>query len=202
MDITVARTGMSGLAAPIKAGLAMIAGADAALIRLCRRGDDEAWQTLVRNYQDAVYQVSYRLLGNRDDAFEAGQETFVAAFRSIKSFRGDSTFKTWLTTIATRESLKIISKRRLWDELDHDMAASPDSAAASAVHADLEEAVKTVLLNLSPGLRATVVLREFEGLSYEEIAATLRISIGTVESRLHRARAYLRRALIDYIEVE
>jgi len=202
MDHTLARTGIGGLAAPLRARVAMFAGAEVGLIRLCRRGDDEAWQTLVSNYQDAVYQVSYRLLGNRDDAFEAGQETFVAAFRSIKSFRGDSTFKTWLTKIATRQSLKIISKRRLWDELDDDTGAAPDTAAASAVHSDLSEAVGRVLLTLSPGLRATVILREFEGLTYEEIADTLAVSIGTVESRLHRARAHLRRALADYIEAD
>lgn len=199
MDLTVAKTGIGGFAAPIRATLGMIAGADAHLIRLCRRGDDEAWQELVRNHQDAVFQVSYRLLGNREDAFEASQETFVAAFRSIKGFRGDSTFKTWLTKIATRQSLKIISKRRLWDELDDDTAPAPDSASASAIHSDLAEAVEAILLNLSPGMRAAVILREFEGLSYEEIAAALGVSIGTVESRLHRGRAYLRRALTDYI---
>jgi len=202
MDLTVARTGIGGFAAPIKARVAMIVGADAALIRRCRRGDDEAWQTLVHNYQDTVYQVSYRLLGNRDDAFEASQETFVAAFRSIKGFRGDSTFKTWLTKIATRQSLKIISNRRSWDELSHDTAPLPDSAAASAVNSDLAQTVKAVLLNLSPGLRATIVLREFDGLTYEEISETLGISIGTVESRLHRGRAYLRLALVDYVGAE
>ncbi len=200
MNQTLAGTGIGAFAAPIKAKLATIAGGEAALIRLCRRGDDEAWRKLVDRYQDTVYQISYRLLGHREDAFEASQETFVAAFRSIKNFRGDSSFKTWLTKIAARESLKIISKRRLWDELDHDTLGVPDTAAQSIAHCDLAEALAKALLNLSPGLRATVVLREFEGLTYEEISDTLRVSIGTVESRLYRARAYLRRALAAYAE--
>jgi len=178
---------------------AAVGNREGALIRRCRRGDEEAWAKLVRSHQDAVYRTAYRLLSNPDDALEAAQETFLAAYRSISGFRGDSSFRTWLITIAARQAACLLKQRRDWSVLDEEDIAGGDLANGAAAR-EARDLISSALRKLDAPARVILILREFEGLSYQEIAEALDLPLGTVESRLYRARARLRKLLAPELE--
>lgn len=164
------------------------------LIRQAKNGDEQAWWELIMRYQDNVYSMSYRFLLSYDDALEASQETFVAAFRSIDSFNGKSAFKTWLISIAIRTSIKVSKSKTYFVDIENQAVADLSSQTDNP----LKEDVANALMRLSDPLRSVIVLREFQGFSYEEIANSLGIAIGTVESRLYRARKKLQKMLKAY----
>lgn len=187
---------VGGLVASARSQLRSVLTDEGRLVRLAGRGDEDAWRELIRRHQDRVYATGYRLLGSHHDALEASQETFVAAFKAIRSFRGESSLATWLTSIAVRESFRAAKARKPWTALDEERSEPAEAPAASL---ELKEAVGSALQALPMPLRAVVVLREYQGLSYAEIAGALGVAVGTVESRLHRARAQLRGLLGDYV---
>jgi RNA polymerase sigma-70 factor (ECF subfamily) len=161
------------------------------LVRQARAGDEDAWRELIGRHQDSVFAVTFRLLGCRDDALEVSQETFLAAFRSINSFRGDSGFRTWLIKIAMRQAYRRAKYRPKWVSFD------PEIAEKNSFHQQeyLKQTIEAAIMALPLPVRAVVILREFQGLGYSEIADALGIAIGTVESRLFRGRQQLRRLL-------
>jgi len=176
-----------------------------ALVAAARRGDTQAFNQLILTYQTLVYNVAYRMLHDRDVAADATQEAFVSAFRAIQGFRGGS-FKAWLLRIATNacyDQLRIV-QRRPTSSLD-DLLVDPDHSAMLidytespedyAVRRDLGRAIQNGLDRLPPDQRATVILSDIQGLSYEEIAQATGVSLGTVKSRLSRGRARLRDCL-------
>ena len=173
------------------------------LVRRARLGDDAAFRRLVEMYMRAVYSIAYRLMGDHDDADDVAQETFVRAHRSLARYDESYSFYTWLRTIATRLGLNEIAKRRRHKTQggeSFDVAAESVPAAASdpaddLAGAELREALGQALDTLTEEYRAVIVLRTYEDLSYEEIASTLGVPIGTVMSRLSRARGLLRQAL-------
>ncbi len=175
-------------------------GREGALIRRCRRGDEEAWAELVHNHQDGVYRTAYRLLENRDDALEAAQETFLAAYRGIGGFRGDSSFRTWLTSIAARQATSLLKRRRDWSVLDEEDTPGADLANGTPADRETHDLILSALRKLDAPARIILILREFEGLAYQEIAEALDLPLGTVESRLYRARARLRKILVPELE--
>lgn len=172
-------------------------------------GSDEAFETLIHLYQTPIYNVAYRILGDEAEASDAVQETFMKVFKGIKTFRGECGLKTWIYRIAISESL---NRQRWWsrwrrhapvsiDDTSHngsrlveltDSGPNPESACARA---ELEREVQKALKGLSFEHRVVVVLRDIEGLSYEEISATLGLSLGTVKSRLWRARSDMKNKL-------
>ena len=172
-------------------------------------GSDEAFETLISLYQAPIYNVAYRILGDASEASDAVQETFMKIFKGIKTFRGESGLKTWIYRIAISESL---NRQRWWKRwrrhapvsIDDttpngarlvevtDSGPSPESACARM---EMEREVQRALNGLSFEHRVAVVLRDIEGLSYEEIAETLGLSLGTVKSRLWRARSEMRTKL-------
>lgn len=172
-------------------------------------GSDEAFETLIHLYQTPIYNVAYRILGDASEASDAVQETFMKIFKGIKTFRGESGLKTWIYRIAISESL---NRQRWWKRwrrhapvsIDDttpngarlvevtDSGPSPESACARM---EMEREVQRALNGLSFEHRVAVVLRDIEGLSYEEIAETLGLSLGTVKSRLWRARSEMRTEL-------
>lgn len=160
-----------------------------------------SWEEIVTEHSARVYRLAYRLSGNQHDAEDLTQETFVRVFRSLSSFT-PGTFEGWLHRITTNLFLDMVRRRRrirmdpLGDDADHvPGGVGPGTPERGFEHANLDHDVQRALDELSPEFRAAVVLCDIEGLSYEEIALTLGIKLGTVRSRIHRARGQLRVAL-------
>ncbi|WP_432485974.1 RNA polymerase sigma factor SigE [Kineococcus esterisolvens] len=158
------------------------------------------WEEVVRDHSGRVYRLAYRLTGNRHDAEDLTQEVFVRVFRSLSSYQ-PGTFEGWLHRITTNLFLdQVRRKQRIrFDALAEDAGEklpSTDVGPERAFeHRNLDDDVQAALDSLPPDFRAVVVLCDIEGLSYEEIAATLGVKLGTVRSRIHRGRAQLRTAL-------
>ena len=159
------------------------------------------WEQIVRDHSARVYRLAYRLTGNRHDAEDLTQETFVRVFRSLNTYT-PGTFEGWLHRITTNLFLDQARRKQrvrmdgMGDDADRfasaDQLGSPERAYE---HGNLDHDVQRALDELPPEYRAAVVLCDIEGLSYEEIAVTLGIKLGTVRSRIHRARARLRVSL-------
>lgn len=172
---------------------------DAALVEAARGGDRDAFGDLVGRYQDRLFNTMLRIAGNRDDAADAVQDAFVQAYVKLESFRGESQFFTWLYRIAMNVALTRRRRRRPAMSLDAakeaagdepmDHAPSPDDRLQADERA---EQVHAALAELGDQHRKILVLREMEGCSYEAIAEILELPVGTVRSRLFRARLQLR----------
>ncbi len=158
------------------------------------------WEDIVRNHSTRVYRLAYRLTGNPHDAEDLTQEVFVRVFRSLSSYT-PGTFEGWLHRITTNLFLDWARRRQrirfegLADEMAHRLAGSEPTPAEVFDDSHLDDDVQAALKALPPEYRAAVVLCDIEGFSYEEIAATLGVKLGTVRSRIHRGRAQLRAAL-------
>ncbi len=161
-----------------------------------------SWEQIVEEHSPRVYRLAYRLTGNQHDAEDLTQETFVRVFRSLSNYQ-PGTFEGWLHRITTNLFLdQVRRKARIrFEALADDGGAQLVSPVGRGTpergfeHSNLDYDIQAALDSLSPEYRAAVVLCDIEGLSYEEIAATLGIKMGTVRSRIHRARAQLRAAL-------
>ncbi len=160
-----------------------------------------SWEQIVAEHSARVYRLAYRLTGNRHDAEDLTQETFVRVFRSLSGYTPGS-FEGWLHRITTNLFLDTARRRSRirMDPLGEDAERVPGGAGLGTPergfeHGNLDHDVQRALDQLSPEFRAAVVLCDIEGLSYEEIAVTLGIKLGTVRSRIHRARAQLRESL-------
>ncbi|MGI8879927.1 MAG: RNA polymerase sigma factor SigE [Jatrophihabitans sp.] len=158
------------------------------------------WDDVVRQHADRVYRLAYRLAGNRADAEDLTQETFVRVFRSLANYQ-PGTFEGWLHRITTNLFLDMVRRRARirFDALPEDASDRLASSAAGPEQAfhdmHLDPEIQQALDALPVDFRAAVVLCDLEGLSYEEIAATLGVKVGTVRSRIHRGRVLLREAL-------
>jgi RNA polymerase sigma factor (sigma-70 family) len=157
------------------------------------------WEQVVRDHSARVYRLAYRLSGNAQDAEDLTQETFVRVFRSLADF-SPGTFEGWLHRITTNLFLDMVRRRQRirFDALPEDTERLPGTAPSpEQVYSDthLDPQIQAALDALSPEFRVAVVLCDIEGLTYEEIAATLGIKLGTVRSRIHRGRVQLRQAL-------
>lgn len=169
-----------------------------------RAGDAPAFEDLVMTYQHRVFGVALRMLGNRAEAEEVAQEAFVRAHRALGEFRGDAKLSTWLYAITSRLCLNRLASgergmaRQGEDALLRlsDAGPRPDAALERR---ELEAALGRAIADLPEDRRIVVVLRDLEGLSYEEIAQVLELELGTVRSRLHRARAELREKLERFL---
>jgi len=161
---------------------------DSILVRAAQNGDVDAFEELVRRYQTSIYRVALRMLGSPADAQDAVQETFVRAWRALPRFRHDSAISTWLYRIVTRRALDRIASRRSTGTLNEvEVEAGPDPAQA-AEHQERLRAIRRAMARLPPDQRAALVLREFEGLSYQEVAQVLGASVPAIKTRIHRAR--------------
>ncbi|MFN8639829.1 MAG: sigma-70 family RNA polymerase sigma factor [Dehalococcoidia bacterium] len=177
------------------------------LVRSAQAGDVESFNRLVLAHQDQVYSLAYRFMGQRAAAEDATQEAFVRAFRAIRSFRGEH-FRAWLLSItanACRDELRR-QRRRPTRSLDapalEGEASAPDPAdpgpspEAAALNAELRAALERALLQLPEEWRLVVVLTDVHGLSYEEVSIAAGLPLGTVKSRISRARGRLRDILL------
>lgn len=176
---------------------------DHALCGMARTGDYPAFEELVRRYRNDVYGLAYHYVRNREDAWDLSQEVFIKAHRAIGSFRGDSSFKTWILRITANRCKDFFKKRKLktvtLDETTPEArfeskAARPDESMATS---ELGQTITQALDTLSEKHKMAFVLRELEGLSYENMAEVMNCSLGTVMSRLHHARKKLQQTLLD-----
>lgn len=162
------------------------------LVRRSKAGDREAFGQIVSRHQAAVYRVVRGILGDPGESEDVAQEVFLKAYASLGRFRGESNLFTWLYRIAVNEALRARRRRR-----PQPLEAAPEAVSPPAEPEEPEEmptlgTLRRLLGRLPDDHRAIVVLRDLEGLSYREIAETLEIPLGTVESRLFRARRELR----------
>lgn len=174
-----------------------------ALVKAARRGDDAAFEELVRRYEKKVYALSLHLCGNSEDAQEAAQEAFLSAWQGLKFFRGEASFSTWLYRLTSNAAIDLLRRRKapalsLEDEeapIDlPDPGPTPEEAAERR---ELREEIEAGLSALSVEHRQVLVLREMHQLSYEEIAGVLELDVGTVKSRISRGRKKLRNFLVE-----
>ena len=179
---------------------------DRTLVEQAARGDREAFGALVQRHQDRVFNLAYQVVRNREDALDVAQEAFVKAFASLPSFKGEASFTTWMHRIVVNLAIDCLRRRRRGDPTAYDdrLAVPEDGAQNLAAPDDPETALETrqvrSLLSrgieaLPPAHRAVLVLREIEGLSYDEIARAVGCSLGTVMSRLFYARRKLQKVL-------
>ena len=158
------------------------------------------WEEVVRDHSARVYRLAYRLTGNQHDAEDLTQEVFVRVFRSLSSY-APGTFEGWLHRITTNLFLDQVRRKQrirfdaLADDSSDRLPSTDVGPERAYEHRNLDDDVQAALDSLAPDFRAAVVLCDIEGLSYEEIAATLGVKLGTVRSRIHRGRAQLRQAL-------
>jgi RNA polymerase sigma-70 factor (ECF subfamily) len=191
---------------------------DAELVLLCQRTQATAlegdYRRLYDRYKDRIYNVCYRITGNPSDALDASQETFGILFRRLTEFRFESRFSSWVYRIAVNASIDVRRRQRSRrlasiDALqesteEHGKFELADTAiempAASATRHELEIEIQRAISRISPKFRTVIVLRYIENLSYEEISETLRISLGTVKSRLARAHQALDKELTPVLD--
>jgi len=168
---------------------------DREVIGACQRGDYDAFRLLFETHKDRVYSIALRYSGDEAEAMDIAQETFLKLLSSIQDFRGDSSFESWLYRIVVNRCLDHQRRgRKLMPFLD-DLLDAAESALSKLLRAEVENDVQAIVGKLPPEQRIVVVLRYTEGLSYEEIAAILNCSKGTVASRLNRAHSVLERRL-------
>jgi len=184
-----------------------VGGREAALVQRCVEGDEAACADLVSEHQRMVVQLAMNLLGDRDEALDLSQEVFLRVFRTIHRFRGQSSLRTWIYRIAVNQAR---NRHRFWRRrhradqvsLDQHIATHGEFLSGGESTPDRMLAQKELATKLQDALdalpfdqRTAIVLREVDGLSYEEIAFSLGVAIGTVKSRLTRARQALRSEL-------
>lgn len=184
---------------------------DSALVSRCQEGDEEAFSELVRKYQTRVVGIAFSVVRDADEAVDVAQEAFIKVHRSLRGFRGKSSFYTWLYRITVNlaidrdrkrkrqptESLEAIEERSSTGEAV--FAGSEPSPHEVAADGEMSEIVNRAIESLSSRHRTVILLRDVQGLSYQEIAEVVGCSLGTVMSRLHYARQYLKEKVRPYL---
>jgi RNA polymerase sigma-70 factor (ECF subfamily) len=186
---------------------------DLSLVRRAQAEDMGAYDQLVRRYQERLYATVYHMTSNHEDANDLVQETFIKAFRALKSFKGDSSFYTWIYRIAVNKTINFLKQRKnrvqmSLDDLDFNVENDPDLVALISektprrnLHlSELQEKLNGAMRKLSEHHRMVVVLHDIQGLSHEEIGTIMDCNVGTVRSRLFYARQQLQAHLSDYLK--
>lgn len=189
---------------------------DGRLVRRLKDRDERAFREMVEEYGDRVFSLTYRMLGNREEAEDLAQEVFITIFKSIDSFRGDSKFSTWLYRVTAnhcKNRIKYLARRHDRDRAELNERVEAVSAGGATLAAprpvprpdaqlegaQLEQILQEAIGELDEEQRILVILRDVEDLSYEEICAIAELPEGTVKSRLHRARMALRKKLLKHM---
>jgi RNA polymerase sigma-70 factor (ECF subfamily) len=210
---TVESLASQPMSVPASSSTEADAVADAEWVRKAQSGDARAFDQLVTRYRGKVYGMCYHLVQNDQDAWDLSQEAFIKAWRALPSFKGDSSFYTWIYRIAHNCSYDWLRKKRIQGDGEfNDETGNPIAAGAEAVpkgdprpdqvlkNRELGVRIKDAIAQLSPDHRTAILLREVEGQSYEEIAQVMECSLGTVMSHLFYARKKLQELLKDAYE--
>jgi len=186
---------------------------EATLIERARGGDLDSYDALVKRYQERIYATVYHMTANHEDASDLAQEAFIKAFQALKSFKGGSSFYTWVYRIAVNKTINFLKQRKnrnhmSLDDLDLNAEHDPDLVALISEKtprreinlSELQEKLNTAMLKLSEPHRLVVTLHDVQGLSHEDIGKIVGCNIGTVRSRLFYARQQLQALLSDYLK--
>jgi RNA polymerase sigma factor (sigma-70 family) len=184
-----------------------------ALVKRAQGGDLRAYDDLVRRFQQRIYGTIYQMTSNHEDANDLAQETFIKAYQAIHSFKGDSSFFTWLYRIAVNKTLNFLKSRKnktqlSLNDLDFNLENDPEILGLIVEHtpqrdaglAELQEKLNAAMQKLSEVHRLVVTLHDIQGMSHEEIGAIMNCNTGTVRSRLHYARQQMQGLLADYLK--
>ena len=191
---------------------------DRALVTRCQSGDRSAFDELVLRYQDRIFRLAMHMLHDREDAYDVAQECFVKAYRGLATFRGEAAFSTWLYRIAIHASTCHLRRTANRMRRRHVSLGGPDSDAPNAGamqpavntpgpeemadRVEQRSLVRQAIRTLESEHRVVVLLRDIEGMTYDEIGGLLQCPVGTVKSRLHRAREQLRQTLAPLLAPE
>ena len=181
---------------------------DAECVRRVQRGEVDAFETLVRRHEKTIFNLVYRMLGDTEESAEVSQEVFLSAFRAAGQFRGDANFSTWLYRIAinhasTRRKTLNSRQRKVVPIESADSLHDPEPGPLEILEKqEIREKVQFALNQLEPDDAAVILLRDLQDVSYNEVAQVLEIPVGTVKSRLHRARQALKSRLQSYFCAE
>lgn len=183
------------------------------LVQRARRGDLPAYDELVRRYQERIYATIYHMTSNHEDANDLAQEAFIKAFQALKTFKGGSSFYTWVYRIAVNKTINFLKQRKnrtqmSLNDLDFHAEHDPDLVALISDRTprrevnltELQEKLNEAMQKLSEPHRLAVTLHDVQGMSHEEIAKLMDCNIGTVRSRLFYARQQLQAYLSDYLK--
>jgi len=186
---------------------------DMQLVEMARHENISAYDELVRRYQERIYATVYHMTSNHEDANDLTQDTFVKAYRAIKSFKGDSSFYTWIYRIAVNKTINFLKQRKnrvhmSLNDLDFQAENDPDLVALVSDKtprrelglAELQEKLNSAMQKLSEHHRMVVTLHDIQGLSHEEIGNIMDCNVGTVRSRLFYARQQMQALLSDYLK--
>lgn len=183
------------------------------LVKLAKEGDLGAYDDLVRRYQERIYATLYHMTSNHEDANDLAQEAFIKAYKALKSFKGDSSFYTWVYRIAVNRTINFLKQRRnrhhmSLNDADWNVENNPDLVSLisektprrEANLSELQEKLNEALQKLSEVHRMVVVLHDVQGVPHEEISEIMKCNVGTVRSRLFYARQQLQAILSDYLK--
>ena len=183
------------------------------LVRRAQKGDLEAYDELIKRYQERIYATVYHMTSNHEDANDLAQDAFIKAFQALKSFKGGSSFYTWIYRIAVNKTINFLKQRKnrlhmSLNDVDFNAENNPDLVALisdktprrEAGLKELSEKLNEALLKLSEQHRLVMVLHDVQGQSHEEIAEIMNCNIGTVRSRLFYARQQMQAWLTDYLK--
>lgn len=186
---------------------------ESVLVRNAQKGDLACYDELVRRFQERVYATIYHMTANHEDANDLAQETFIKGYQALQSFKGDSSFYTWLYRIAVNKTINFLKQRKSrtqisLNDLDFNAEKDPDLIALISEKtprrdlnlAELQSKLSEALMKLSEAHRLVVTLHDIQGLAHEEIATIMDCNVGTVRSRLFYARQQLQAHLVDYIK--
>lgn len=184
------------------------------LVKKSQSGDVESFELLISSYDKRAYNIAYRVMGNEEDAKDMAQEALLRVYRSIKDFRGQSSFSTWLYRIVTNVCLDELRRRKNEKyvsmdstiqtdsgELHMELCSDKETPESAFERVEQREAIKNAIRELNDEYRSVIVLRDIQGFSYEEISNILDCSLGTVKSRINRARTMLRDKLKSSMEL-
>lgn len=184
-----------------------------ALVHRSQKGDLAAYDELVRRYQERIYATVYHMTSNHEDANDLAQEAFIKAYNAIKTFKGGSSFYTWVYRIAVNKTINFLKQRKnragmSLNDLDFNAENDPDLVALisdktprrDAALSELQKKLNEAMQKLSEQHRLVVTLHDVQGLAHEEIAAIMDCNVGTVRSRLFYARQQLQGYLLDYLK--
>jgi len=185
---------------------------DLALVQRVQQGHKPAFDLLVKKYQSRILALIHRFVRDRHEAEDVAQETFIRAYKALVNFRGDAAFYTWLYRIAINTAKNhLVARGRRVPDSDVDLADAEqfddgaalrdnDTPEGGALSSELEQAIHKAIASLPQELKTALMLREFDGLSYEDIAEIMRCPVGTVRSRIFRAREEVDRQIGPWLE--
>jgi RNA polymerase sigma-70 factor (ECF subfamily) len=189
------------------------AAEDFAFVKRAKSGDSAAYDELIRRYQERIYATVYHMTSNHEDANDLTQETFIKAYRALNSFKGDSSFYTWIYRIAVNKTINFLKTRKnrvqmSLNDVDFNVENDPDLVALVSDKTprrdlnltELQEKLNAAMQGLSEVHRMVVTLHDIQGLSHDEIAKIVGCNVGTVRSRLFYARQQLQGTLADYLK--